>query len=223
MSPGAGLRAPVAPADRLVFPSGEPLSSGRDTQYPSLLSMPPPRPHVHLVVTPLPRAERAVASTPLAEVFRAHSAFVATVAYKLLGRDDEVDDVVQDVFLAALRGLGALRDPDALRPWLASVTVRVVRRRLRLRRLRRWCGLEDAPEYEALAAPGASPEDRAQLARVYELLDGLPVDHRVAWCLRHVQGYGLEPVADACGCSLATAKRRIAAAHAVLTEALSDV
>jgi RNA polymerase sigma-70 factor (ECF subfamily) len=32
--------------------------------------------------------------------------------------------------------------------------------------------------------------------------------------LRHVEGYRLEEVADACGCSLATVKRRIANADA---------
>jgi RNA polymerase sigma-70 factor (ECF subfamily) len=155
-------------------------------------------------------------------VFREHAGFVATVAFKLLGRDEEVDDIVQDVFVIALRGLDGLRDPAAVRPWLAAVTVRLVHRRLRARRLRRWCGLEDAPEYETLQAPGATPEDRALLARIYEILDQLPVDQRVAWCLRFVHGYRLDFVAEACGCSLATAKRRIGAAHAVLESVVND-
>jgi RNA polymerase sigma-70 factor (ECF subfamily) len=51
------------------------------------------------------------------------------------------------------------------------------------------------------------------LAKVYAVLDALPSDERVAWSLRHVEGERLERVAELCGCSLATAKRRIAAAH----------
>jgi RNA polymerase sigma-70 factor (ECF subfamily) len=185
------------------------------------------RPALHLVNSPLPApaglglvpASGGASSMP--QVFREHAGFVAAVVYKLLGRDEDIDDIVQDVFVIAVRGLGALRDPVALRPWLASVTVRLVRRRLRARRLRRWCGLEDAPEYE-MVAPGATPEDCALLGRIYEILDGLPVDQRMAWCLRHVHGYRLEFVAEACGCSLATAKRRISAAHAVLESAVTD-
>lgn len=44
-------------------------------------------------------------SLELREVFRTHSAYVATLAFRLLGRDDEIDDMVQEVFLSALSGL----------------------------------------------------------------------------------------------------------------------
>jgi RNA polymerase sigma-70 factor, ECF subfamily len=159
---------------------------------------------------------------PAQQAFREHASFVAGLAHRLTGRNDEVDDIVQDVFVVAVRGIDALRDPDAVRPWLATIAVRVIRRRLRTLRLRRWCGLDDAPEYESVAATGASPEDRALLSRVYELLDQLSPDHRVAWCLRHVHGYDLETVAELCGCSLATAKRWIASAHSKLESGVND-
>jgi RNA polymerase sigma-70 factor (ECF subfamily) len=150
------------------------------------------------------------------QAFRDHAAFVARLAHRLTGRSDEIDDIVQDVFIVAVRGAGALRDPTALRHWLATITVRVARKRLRTLRLRRFCGLDDAPEYESVAAPGATPEDRALLSRVFDILDTVPVNHRLAWSLRHVEGYDLEIVAELCGCSLATAKRWIGAAHAKL-------
>src|SRR3954447_14241879 len=85
------------------------------------------------------RSERTDASS----IFRRYSPYVAAIALRLLGRDDDVDDVVQDVFLASLRGLTALRDPAAIRGWLATVTVRTTRRRLRMRRLRAMVGLDD--------------------------------------------------------------------------------
>jgi RNA polymerase sigma-70 factor (ECF subfamily) len=40
----------------------------------------------------------------------------------------------------------------------------------------------------------------------------MPADRRIAWMLRRVEGLALHEVASACSCSLATAKRRIAAA-----------
>jgi RNA polymerase sigma-70 factor (ECF subfamily) len=181
-----------------------------------------PRPHVELVAELSPDRPDGSGRASIAQVCREHARFIATVAYKLLGRDDELEDIVQDVLLSAVRGLGALRDPSATRAWLASVTVRTVRRRLRMRRVWQWCGLESAPEYESLAALGATPEENALLIRVYEILDGLPVDQRLAWCLRYIHGDKLELVAEACGCSLATAKRRIGAAHIALQRALAD-
>jgi RNA polymerase sigma-70 factor (ECF subfamily) len=69
------------------------------------------------------------------EVFRRYSGYVARVALRLLGSDSEVDDLVQDVFLEAHRGLNSVREPGALGGWLARICVRRATRRLRRRRL----------------------------------------------------------------------------------------
>ena len=157
----------------------------------------------------------------LAVLYRRYARYVAVVAMRLLGRDDEVDDVVQEVFLAAIRGAGELREPEAVRGWLATVAVRIAGKRLRRRRVRAWLGLDRAPDYD-LIAPGAAADERALLARVYRLLDRLPVRERLAWILRHVEGETLPRVAVLCRCSLATAKRRIGAAQARIDEELGD-
>jgi RNA polymerase sigma-70 factor, ECF subfamily len=156
----------------------------------------------------------------LSGLFRRYSRYVASVAWKLTGRDDEVDDVVQEVFLAAMRGLGQLREPEAVKAWLATVTVRIARRRLWKRRVMGMLGLDQAPSYEKLAAPDAAPDESALVACVYRLLDEQPVGERLAWTLRHVEGEPLERVAELCGCSLATAKRRIAAVQRRLQKEL---
>jgi RNA polymerase sigma-70 factor (ECF subfamily) len=170
-----------------------------------------------------PAAPTASRQLPTVDsLFRRYSPYVATIATRLLGRDDEVDDVVQDVFLAATRGIGEVADPDAIRGWLATVTVRAARRKLRARRLRAWVGLDRAPSYERVASQDASPEQRALLARIYAALDTLPPHLRIAWALRYLEGQRLDFVAESCGCSLATAKRHIGAAQSRLEEELCD-
>jgi RNA polymerase sigma-70 factor (ECF subfamily) len=158
----------------------------------------------------------------LDEAFRRYSAYVASIAYRLLGRDEDVDDAVQEVFLIASRGISALREPGALRGWLATVTVRVAMKKLRMRRLRTFLHLDDPSSYVELAAEGASPEERAIASRLYAIMDTIPAAQRVAWTLRHVEGEKLEDVARLCACSLATAKRRIAAAHAAIHAEVDD-
>jgi DNA-directed RNA polymerase specialized sigma24 family protein len=74
----------------------------------------------------------ASANSPVESAFRAYSPYVARVAIRLLGRTQDIEDVVQDVFLDAVSGLGKLRDPDAIRGWLATITVRVASRRLKI-------------------------------------------------------------------------------------------
>ncbi len=174
-----------------------------------------------------PEIVAIVARTPapaegLDALFRRYAPYVARVALRILGRSDEVDDLVQDVFLAAHRGLGRLREPAAVKGWLATVAVRSARRRLRARRLRAFFGLDRPADYAEVADGAASPETRALLARLYRVLDGLPAAERIAWALRHVEGERLDRVALLCGCSLATAKRRVAAAQATLEREVSD-
>jgi len=146
--------------------------------------------------------------------------YVASIGKRLLGREDEVDDLVQEVFLTALKGIHGLRDPDAAKSWLATVAVRNAHRRLRRRRVLQWLGLADEVSPDDLVDETVSPERRAKLVRLYALLDRLPPDQRVAWILRHVEGERLDAVARLCGCSLATAKRRITAAHDFIERSL---
>ncbi|WP_169791624.1 RNA polymerase sigma factor [Sandaracinus amylolyticus] len=158
-------------------------------------------------------------------IFRRYVADVTSLAERLLRRRHEADDVVQDTFADALLALGELRDPSALRAWLLGIAVRRVRRRVRKLALLRTLGLDrgiDDATLELLASPGLSPDTRAELARVDRALARLHPDDRIAWMLRHVEGEKLEDVAAIVGCSLATAKRRIAAAETLVRARLRE-
>ena len=152
------------------------------------------------------------------DMFRQYAPYVAAIALRLLGRVDEVEDVVQDVFLQAHRGLRGLREPAALKGWLATVTVRTAHRRLRSRRLRLLLRMVPAYDYEILAQPDLSAEESARVAEIYALLDKLPARERLAWSLRYIEGEQLTRVAELCGASLAAVKRHIAAANKRLGE-----
>ncbi|MDX2018739.1 MAG: sigma-70 family RNA polymerase sigma factor [Deltaproteobacteria bacterium] len=157
----------------------------------------------------------------LDSLYRQHAAFVARLALRLLGREADVDDVVHDVFIDLSRQLATLENPEELRGWLTTVTVRASRRRLRRARLRFCVGLDTVTDYEALVADTASPEQTAFLKNVYHLMNKLPADQRLAWTLRHIEGETLETVALRCEMSLATAKRKIASANERLRKGLA--
>src|SRR5689334_561067 len=196
----------------------EPFPGRVHTEEASMAREPPA---LHVVV-PLAAPVEDDADTralDLDSLFRRYSSYVAAVAHRLLGRDEDVDDTVQEVFLAAVRGLRTVRDPQAVKSWLACIAVRVSRRKLRKRRLRSFLGLEDPATYGKVTDTSASPEQRALLERVYRVLDDMPTGDRIAWALRYVEGEPLESVAALSGCSLATAKRRIRAAARTIEEA----
>jgi RNA polymerase sigma-70 factor (ECF subfamily) len=166
---------------------------------------------------PQPETEALVAgdkreSLDFDALFRRYAPYVGAIGLRIMGRDADLDDLVQDVFIQAHRGLSALQDPNAVKAWLARVTVRCARRRLKRQWLRRILHLEDSPEYEELADAGATPEQRAQIASAYRLLETLPADERIVWVLRYVEGETLEDIAKLCACSLSTVQRRLRAA-----------
>jgi RNA polymerase sigma-70 factor, ECF subfamily len=160
----------------------------------------------------------------LEQAFRTHSPQVATIALRILGRREEADDLVQDVFMKAGKWLSKLNDPSAVRAWLMKVTVRLAWRRLRMRHWRVALGFEGSYDYAEVAHKGRlSPEDSAFLAEVYRILDRMPARERLAWSLHHVDGEKLEDVAERCACSLATVKRWIATAQARLQKEIGHV
>lgn len=155
-------------------------------------------------------------------LFKEHSSYVARVAFRLLGREDEVDDIVQDVFVSLFKHLQQIRQPGALRAWLATTTVRMVRRRLRVRRIGFLLRIGERVDPVELKAGGVSGEDRAALWNVHRALTRVGANARIAWVFRYLEQESIEDVARLCGCSLSTAKRRIADAHHVVKRALSD-
>jgi RNA polymerase sigma-70 factor (ECF subfamily) len=147
-------------------------------------------------------------------LFRRHVQDVSRTAARVLGRDAEVDDVVQDAFVLAFSRLGALREGASFGGWLGRITLNLVRARLRSRRWWSWLGLDtDEEGLEGLASEGLDPERLTELRRIDAVLRRMDAEARMAWILRHVEGWRLEEIADGLGVSLATTKRRLAHAE----------
>ncbi len=115
-----------------------------------------------------------------------------------------------------LPGLHQLRSPDAAKAWLARITVRRATRRLRRRRLRSFFSLESLPSDARLVDDSATPEETAEVASTYRLVERIPVRQRVVWVLKHVEGETLDAIAEICGISKATVQRRLRAAERAL-------
>ncbi len=158
---------------------------------------------------------------PLERLYTRFAPYSAAIASRILGREGEVEDVVQDVFAAAVTGLLIRRNEYEVRGWLAKVTVRLSLRKLRTRRFWKFFYLDEASHNEQLADPTAGPFEQQLISEVYRALDDLGVEDRVAWVLRFVEGESLKEAADLCSCSLSTFKRRISRAHTAVEKHLS--
>jgi RNA polymerase sigma-70 factor (ECF subfamily) len=150
------------------------------------------------------------------EIYRRYARYVATIGFRLLGDDTELDDVVQETFLEVSSSIEGLSDPKVFKGWLATIAVRCVIRRRTLRRRRRFL-------HEALSVVGIARSDPAvsrPVDELYEVLDHVPERERTPWLMHKVVGESLADTANICGVSLTTAKRRIAEAETRLRRTL---
>ena len=136
-----------------------------------------------------------------------YAPLVHGIVSRALGPDAEVEDVTQEIFYRLFSRIGTLRKPEALRSFVISFAVRIVKWELRRRRARRWLTLSetgDVPEDQLLVM---NAENRYALRRLYGLLDLLSARERLVLVLRHIEGMTLEEIAEAMELSLATIKR----------------
>jgi RNA polymerase sigma-70 factor (ECF subfamily) len=146
-----------------------------------------------------------------ARLWDRYAALVHGSVSRSLGPDADVDDLVQEVFLRLFDRLHTLRDASALRSFVYSIVVRVLRHELRRRWVRRIMRPLDR-DVDEPAGPIASDDSREAVRRLYRILDRLDGKERTAYVLRQIEGLTLEETATAAGVSLATIKRTLARA-----------
>jgi len=152
--------------------------------------------------------------------YRRHVVRVLGLAQRLLGNHSDAEDVAQETFATAFEIWHQLRDYERAQSWLMQIAVRKVHRKFRKRRVMRLLGLDrglDDLPLDALAREDTSAEVRSELLVLDSALKSLSARARVPWMLRYIEGLPLDEVALQCDCSLATAKRRIASAHRMLS------
>jgi RNA polymerase sigma-70 factor, ECF subfamily len=142
-------------------------------------------------------------------VWDRYSPLVRTVLRANLGYDSAIEDLLQEVFIIFLRNAREIRTGSALKSFLATVAVRVVLVELRRRRVRRWVTLTPTGEVPEAPTVPQDEEGAAALGALYRLLDHMPPRRRVAFVLRHVEGFELSDVAKSLKVSESTAKREV--------------
>ena len=150
-------------------------------------------------------------------IYRRYVRLVASVAQRMLRNPSDVEDVVQETFLIAFEKIDQLGDAKAVKGWLARIAVSRVHRKFRFGRWTRlWSAAELEASLEDQASEDATPEQRTELALLDDALAAMSLALRTPWIQRHVLGHELADIATACECSLATVKRRIAEADAIV-------
>jgi len=138
-----------------------------------------------------------------------HSPHVLRALQSALGLDEDLPDLLQDVFITAISQIDDLHDVARVRPWLIGIAVFTARAHIRRRARRTWLSVF-SPAHASARQQEPPPSDaRRALREIYRILDGMPADERLAFALRIIEGLTLPEVAEASRVSLATVKRRL--------------
>lgn len=154
------------------------------------------------------------------EIVGRYQSLVCAIAYSGTGDVALSEEVAQDTFVAAWKGLGGLREPARLRSWLAGIARNLVKGARRTRARRRTEPLD--LQAEGLEAPSPSPLERVldaeQQSLVWRALAEIPETYREPLVLYYREEQSLERVAASLEISLDAAKQRLSRGRAQLRE-----
>lgn len=189
-----------APQLRLVPPSGEAAEAPRRETPPSLDD------------NELVAAVRLGDDTAAMVFYGRLRPRVEGTVLRLLGRrDSEHEDFVQHALVEIVRSLVRYRGECSLEGWAASITARIVYKRLHSRSRERRIFAADALDDEASPAVSA---DRIAIARdlcgrVRRHLDAIDEDKAWTFLLHDVCGFDLREISEITGASVSAVQTRL--------------
>lgn len=175
---------------------------------------------------------RAGDRTACDDCIRQHAAGVYRVALRLMRNEAEAEDVMQETFLNAFKGIDRFDGRAGLRTWLYRIAYNTALMRLR-RRQPEFVSVDEALEPEdgspvpqQLFDWSRIPErdfEKAELrAEMEKAIHELPEKLRAVFVMRELEELSTEETAQALGMKIEAVKTRLHRARLLLRERLSD-
>lgn len=166
-----------------------------------------------------------------------HEGRVYRLACRLTGSDADAQDVLQDAFMAAYRGLTSFRSASRFSTWLYRITTNAALMHRRARRRHPTESLEEfLPRFDESGQHAPDVAELRVASRADDLLDGkllaekaraalerLPDLYREAFVLRDLEELDTGEVADLLGVDAATVRQRVHRARLMLRGYLSHL
>ena len=164
-----------------------------------------------------------------------NSAHIYNLALKLLGDEQEAEDVLQETFLSAFEAIDRFEGRSLLSTWLYRIAYNASLMRLRKGKQMTTFSLdqptpgeedEGAPVSRLLVDWSTIPDDQLLTAearaRMDQAIAELPETLRSAFVLRDIQGLSGAEAADVLGITVSAVKTRLHRARLQLRDRLSD-
>ncbi len=193
---------------------------------------PEPGPQSAAYDAELVRRYNAGDESAFTEIMERYHPRILTIVRRSLNNATEAEDIAQDTFIRAHRGLANFRGEAALSTWLYRIAVNLTRNRYwYFFRRRRQCTLSldrpitdgnQHPLVETLAADTASPRNYLMENEFVELvstcINRLEEPHRGILTMRNMRQFSYEEIGNAYGINTGTVKSRVARAREKLRD-----
>ena len=173
------------------------------------------------------------------DLVKAYTQKLYRLAYGLLGNHHDAEEVVQDSFVRAYRGLDNFRGDSSFETWMHRITMNLARNKFHWNR-RRGEGvtmslsdqpgnLEDGDSSGEMELPDTSysPDLLMQKAELHDNvlrgMEQLPESLREVMVLRHVKDMPYDEIAQILNCPVGTVKSRISRGRELLREYLMQL
>jgi len=141
---------------------------------------------------------------------------IFALAYRVIGREEEARDVVQETFLRAFRGIKNFRGQAKFSSWVYRIALNLCRDWIRRERRAPIQATPEGVDLVELAAEQGPVESietlvaRPDLSKIVEqAMALLPDEQRTAIILKEYHGMTFQEIADLQGCPLSTVKTRL--------------
>ncbi len=148
-----------------------------------------------------------------------HRRWVAAVILTYKPREDDLEDLLQEVAMSLVSKISTVRDPRHVRAWLRTVAINAARASARTRQARPQLRLVGTPEEEkSEPAIDESVVRDEESRRILSLVSNLPDDYREPLMLRALHGMRSKQIAAVLELPEATIDTRISRARRMLRE-----
>ena len=147
-------------------------------------------------------------------IVRRYNTKVYSLAYRLLNSVEDAEDVAQDTFSQAFKGLGSFRGTSKFYTWLFRITYNLAISQRRKRKPALSLNSQTDSQGEiTLPSDDASPmknmEDEEGKTLMDKALGLLSLDHRAGLVLKEIEGFSYEEIALSLGVPVGTVRSRL--------------
>ena len=160
---------------------------------------------------------------PFNEIFKTYAQRVWRTLKRLRVRDEDVDDVAQEVFLVVSKQLATFEGRSKLSTWIYSICVRVASEYRRRPYVRRETLVDEMPEHHDGGAFEESFAREEAKKKLDSILDSLDDDKRTTFVLFEIERLQMPEIAEIMGCPQQTAYYRLHAARKIVEERIAEM